>query len=180
MISFEHDHFWQDHFSLLGKCKEKQDSFYCNNKHDSQVKGKNYLPSADPPDKCKSREKLRDQKWTTSKRYSIWPGFLYCQIFHFATYSTGIGRVLSLIFYCPHQPCVPIISHRRSVESVSELGENLLVVWKPDSSMIAVATAAGHVIFYNIVVYTEVRLVLVFLFNEYFKFFVFYERGEGR
>ena len=75
---------------------------------------------------------------------------------------------------------MPIISHRRSVESVSELGENLLVVWKPDSSMIAVATAAGHVIFYNIVVYTEVRLVLVFLFNEYFKFFVFYERGEGR
>ncbi len=55
------------------------------------------------------------------------------------------------------QPCVPIISHRRSVASVGELGENLLVVWKPDSSMIAVATTGGHVIFYNIVVYTEVR-----------------------
>jgi hypothetical protein len=42
---------------------------------------------------------------------------------------------------------------------VGELGENLLVVWKPDSSMIAVATTGGHVIFYNIVVYTEVRHV---------------------
>jgi hypothetical protein len=43
------------------------------------------------------------------------------------------------------------------VESVAELGENLLVVWKPDSSMIAVASTGGHVIFYNIVVYTEVQ-----------------------
>ncbi len=64
-----------------------------------------------------------------------------------------------ILLLCVCQPCVPIISHRRSVASVGELGENLLVVWKPDSSMIAVATTGGHVIFYNIVVYTEVRHV---------------------
>ena len=31
-----------------------------------------------------------------------------------------------------------------------------MIVWKPDSSMIAVGTDRGHIIFYNIVVYTEV------------------------
>jgi len=60
-----------------------------------------------------------------------------------------------IIWY--NKPCVPIISHRRCPSSVSELGENKLIVWKPDSSMIAVATASGHIIFYNIVVYTEVK-----------------------
>jgi len=60
-----------------------------------------------------------------------------------------------LIWYA--KPCVPIISHRRSPQSVSELGTNLLVCWRPDSSMIAVATSGGHIIFYNLVVLTDVK-----------------------
>ena len=47
-----------------------------------------------------------------------------------------------LIWYA--KPCVPIISHRRSPQSVAELGDNLLVCWRPDSSMIAVATTGGQ------------------------------------
>jgi len=58
-----------------------------------------------------------------------------------------------LIWYA--KPCVPIISHRRSPQSVSELGTNLIVCWRPDSSMIAVATSGGHIIFYNLVVLTD-------------------------
>ena len=60
-----------------------------------------------------------------------------------------------LIWYA--KPCVPIISHRRSPQSVAELGDNLLVCWRPDSSMIAVATTGGHLIYYNLVVLTEVK-----------------------
>jgi len=60
-----------------------------------------------------------------------------------------------IIWY--NKPCVPIISHRRCPSSIAELGENALLVWKPDSSMLAVATTGGHVIFYNIVVFTEVK-----------------------
>jgi len=56
-----------------------------------------------------------------------------------------------------NKPCVPIICHRRSAHSIAELGENRSIVWRPDSSMIAVATAGGHLIFYNIVVFTEVK-----------------------
>ena len=60
-----------------------------------------------------------------------------------------------LIWYA--KPSVPIISHRRSPQSVSELGTNLLVCWRPDSSMIAVATSGGHIIFYNLVVLTDLK-----------------------
>jgi len=60
-----------------------------------------------------------------------------------------------LIWYA--KPCVPIISHRRSPQSVLELGTNLLVCWRPDSSMIAVATSGGHIIFYNLVVLTDLK-----------------------
>ena len=55
------------------------------------------------------------------------------------------------------KPCVPIISHRRSPSSLSQLGQNVKVMWRPDSSMIVVVTAEGHLIFYNLVVLTEVK-----------------------
>ena len=32
----------------------------------------------------------------------------------------------------------------------------MLVVWRPDSSMLCVATTSGHLIFYNLVVLTEI------------------------
>jgi hypothetical protein len=41
-----------------------------------------------------------------------------------------------LIWYV--KPCVPIISHRRSTSSVRQLGKNVLVQWRPDSSMLVV------------------------------------------
>lgn len=55
------------------------------------------------------------------------------------------------------KPCVPIISHFRSSESMLELGENKITQWRPDSSMIAVATTNGHLIIYHIVVPTDVK-----------------------
>ena len=66
----------------------------------------------------------------------------------------AITRDSILIWYA--KPCVPIISHRRSAESVASIGDNVLVVWRPDSSMLCVATTAGHLIFYNLVVLTEI------------------------
>ena len=59
-----------------------------------------------------------------------------------------------IIWYA--KPCVPIISHRRSQDSLDTIGENILVVWRPDSSMLCVATKGGHLVFYNLVVLTEI------------------------
>ena len=59
-----------------------------------------------------------------------------------------------IIWYA--KPCVPIISHRRSQDSLDTIGENILVVWRPDSSMLCVATEGGHLVFYNLVVLTEI------------------------
>ena len=60
-----------------------------------------------------------------------------------------------LIWYV--KPCVPIISHRRSPESVNELGKNVMVQWRPDSSMLVVVTELGHLIIYHLVVPTDVK-----------------------
>lgn len=40
------------------------------------------------------------------------------------------------------QPCVPIVIHRRSCESVADIGMNELVEWRPDSSMLVVAVSS--------------------------------------
>ena len=60
-----------------------------------------------------------------------------------------------LIWYV--KPCVPIISHRRSPSSVNELGKNVMVQWRPDSSMLVVVTEFGHLIIYHLVVPTDVK-----------------------
>ncbi|XP_071454876.1 guanine nucleotide exchange factor subunit Rich [Hetaerina americana] len=52
------------------------------------------------------------------------------------------------IWYC--KPCVPIVSYRRSQESVDDVGMNELVEWRPDSSMLVVATSVGHLLFYHL------------------------------
>ena len=39
------------------------------------------------------------------------------------------------------QPCVPIVFHKRSIESIQKLGSNVIVEWKPDSSMLVVAVS---------------------------------------
>ncbi|XP_056632755.1 guanine nucleotide exchange factor subunit Rich isoform X3 [Diorhabda sublineata] len=52
------------------------------------------------------------------------------------------------IWFC--RPCVPIVFHRRSRISIEKFGTNVLTEWKPDSSMIVIATSEGHLLFYNI------------------------------
>lgn len=52
------------------------------------------------------------------------------------------------IWFC--KPCVPIVFHRRAPESIQKFGTNLLVEWKPDSSMIVIATSEGHLLFYDL------------------------------
>ena len=66
----------------------------------------------------------------------------------------GISLDSIVIWYA--KPCVPIISHRRSRASIDIIGTNSLVVWRPDSSMLCVATTSGHLVFYNLVVLTDI------------------------
>ncbi|KAK7086565.1 WD40 repeat protein [Halocaridina rubra] len=50
------------------------------------------------------------------------------------------------------RPCVPVVVHRRSNESLESLGTNMLLEWRPDSSMIVVATNKNYLIYYTIIV----------------------------
>ncbi|XP_069939686.1 guanine nucleotide exchange factor subunit Rich isoform X2 [Cherax quadricarinatus] len=50
------------------------------------------------------------------------------------------------------RPCVPVVVHRRSNESVNTIGTNQLLEWRPDSSMIVVATNKNQLLFYSITV----------------------------
>ncbi|KAJ2948608.1 hypothetical protein O0L34_g7862 [Tuta absoluta] len=52
------------------------------------------------------------------------------------------------VWFC--KPTVPIVYHKRSSESLQRLGINVGVEWKPDSSMICIATSEGHLILYNV------------------------------
>ncbi|XP_076060554.1 guanine nucleotide exchange factor subunit Rich isoform X2 [Oratosquilla oratoria] len=49
------------------------------------------------------------------------------------------------------KPCVPIVVHHRSEDSIASLGTNELLEWRPDSSMIVVSTNKSHLIFYSVV-----------------------------
>ncbi|CAH0551725.1 unnamed protein product [Brassicogethes aeneus] len=57
------------------------------------------------------------------------------------------------IWFC--KPCVPIVFHRRSSKSLEKFGTNILAEWKPDSSMIVIATSEGHLLFYKVGVKTN-------------------------
>ncbi|XP_054278779.1 guanine nucleotide exchange factor subunit Rich isoform X2 [Macrosteles quadrilineatus] len=52
------------------------------------------------------------------------------------------------IFFC--KPCLPITLHRRSHESVEDIGMNESVEWRPDSSMLVVATSGGFLVYYHL------------------------------
>ncbi|XP_063962298.1 guanine nucleotide exchange factor subunit RIC1-like [Lytechinus pictus] len=56
------------------------------------------------------------------------------------------------------KPCVLIVSYRRSDDSVVVLGTNCEAEWKPDSSVIAVATSGGHLLLLKIVSESNQRL----------------------
>ncbi|XP_069682235.1 guanine nucleotide exchange factor subunit Rich isoform X2 [Periplaneta americana] len=57
------------------------------------------------------------------------------------------------IWFC--KPCVPIVLHRRSCESIEDIGMNELVEWRPDSSMLVVATSGGYLLLYKLGVVAE-------------------------
>lgn len=57
------------------------------------------------------------------------------------------------IWFC--KPCVPIVIHRRSQDSIQKLGINEFVEWKPDSSMLVISTTEGHLLLYQLNVITN-------------------------
>ncbi|XP_064624282.1 guanine nucleotide exchange factor subunit RIC1-like isoform X2 [Lineus longissimus] len=59
------------------------------------------------------------------------------------------------IWFC--KPSVEIVCFRRSVNSVTEFGSNQRAEWRPDSSMVAVTTSRGYIIFYKL----EVDLTVI-------------------
>ncbi|XP_071485057.1 guanine nucleotide exchange factor subunit RIC1-like [Diadema antillarum] len=56
------------------------------------------------------------------------------------------------------KPCVLIVSYRRSDDSIVVLGTNCGAEWKPDSSVIAVATSGGHLLLLKVVSESNQRL----------------------
>ncbi|KAG5322043.1 RIC1 factor, partial [Acromyrmex heyeri] len=53
-----------------------------------------------------------------------------------------------VIWYC--KPCVPIVFSKRSANSLWQHGENVLVQWRPDSSMLVIATSDSYLLFYKL------------------------------
>ncbi|XP_017891417.1 guanine nucleotide exchange factor subunit Rich isoform X3 [Ceratina calcarata] len=52
------------------------------------------------------------------------------------------------IWYC--KPCVPIVFIRRTADSLRKHGENVLLQWRPDSSMLVIATSDSYLLFYRL------------------------------
>ncbi|XP_015171463.1 PREDICTED: guanine nucleotide exchange factor subunit Rich isoform X2 [Polistes dominula] len=52
------------------------------------------------------------------------------------------------IWYC--KPCIPIVFIRRTADSLRKHGENILVQWRPDSSMLVIATSDSYLLFYRL------------------------------
>ncbi|XP_031831561.1 guanine nucleotide exchange factor subunit Rich [Nomia melanderi] len=48
------------------------------------------------------------------------------------------------------KPCVPIVFVRRTTDSLKKHGENILVQWRPDSSMLVIATSDSYLLFYRL------------------------------
>ncbi|KAI5708804.1 hypothetical protein M8J76_003642 [Diaphorina citri] len=59
------------------------------------------------------------------------------------------------IWFC--KPCLPITLHTRDEQSIQDFGDNALVQWKPDSSMLVVSTTLGYLIFYKLEVDNSVK-----------------------
>lgn len=60
----------------------------------------------------------------------------------------AIGESFLGIWYA--NPLIPITFHQRTDECIEQHGHNRLIVWKPDSSKLAVVTDFGHLLFYKI------------------------------
>ncbi|XP_059616429.1 guanine nucleotide exchange factor subunit Rich-like [Phlebotomus argentipes] len=48
------------------------------------------------------------------------------------------------------KPCVPIVCHRRDAKSIEKHGRNMLVEWKPDSSMLVIVTEDGTLLLFSL------------------------------
>lgn len=53
-----------------------------------------------------------------------------------------------LIYLC--KPCLCLVLHERSKDSLEDVGMNELVEWKPDSSALMVVTSCGHLLLYKV------------------------------
>ncbi|XP_036325468.1 guanine nucleotide exchange factor subunit Rich [Rhagoletis pomonella] len=65
----------------------------------------------------------------------------------------AIGDNFIGIWYA--NPIIPIAFYRRSEESISQVGTNKVITWKPDSRQLAILTNSGVIILYHIEFYSE-------------------------
>ncbi|XP_031329698.1 guanine nucleotide exchange factor subunit Rich isoform X2 [Photinus pyralis] len=63
------------------------------------------------------------------------------------------------LWFC--KPCVQIDFRRRTPQSIQDFGINVIVEWKPDSSMLVIVTSEGHLLFYNVSVNADQKGVYV-------------------
>ncbi len=68
------------------------------------------------------------------------------------------------IWYC--KPAVQIVCVKRSVSDIDQYGNNEKAEWKPDSSMLAVTTTKGYILFYKVEMDTEVANAALFVQKE--------------
>ncbi|XP_014234303.1 guanine nucleotide exchange factor subunit Rich [Trichogramma pretiosum] len=48
-------------------------------------------------------------------------------------------------------PCIPLVYQRRTKDCLDKYGQNVTFEWRPDSSMLVVATAESYLLFYHLV-----------------------------
>lgn len=86
-----------------------------------------------------------------------WPKYIHLQdgtltIYLFSNRDRSLFGVLTEdsigIWFA--KPCVQIVCHKRSNESLSLLGINKIAEWKPDNRAIVVATSQSHLLFYQL------------------------------
>ena len=46
-----------------------------------------------------------------------------------------------MCWFCCSQPRVLVVSYRRSYDAIKDVGRNVTVVWKPDSTALAVTVS---------------------------------------
>jgi len=46
-----------------------------------------------------------------------------------------------VVFFFPFKPRVLVVAYRRSYDAIKDVGRNLTVVWKPDSTAVAVTVS---------------------------------------
>uniref|UniRef100_A0A6A7GA69 Guanine nucleotide exchange factor subunit Rich-like n=2 Tax=Hirondellea gigas TaxID=1518452 RepID=A0A6A7GA69_9CRUS len=60
-----------------------------------------------------------------------------------------------------NRPCIPLCGIRRSAECLEDYGNNVMMEWRPDSSLLVVATSNSKLLFYSITVDDKLREVYI-------------------